>query len=197
MPRKINRAAQGSGSIRQRPDGKWEARYTAGRDSGTGRQIQKSVYGSTQGEVRKKLALVTAAIDEGVYTEPSKLSVGQWLDIWTAEYLGSVKPRTIDSYKSNCKVYLKPALGAIKLSSLSVHPIQTLNNKLHRERNLSAKTLKNIHGVLHKALQQAVELGYIKYNPADACKLPRVERKVTPLDNEAVSAFLEAIQGHK
>jgi hypothetical protein len=33
------RNAQGAGSIRQRSDGKWEARYTVGRDSGTGKQI--------------------------------------------------------------------------------------------------------------------------------------------------------------
>lgn len=37
------RNAQGSGSIRKRPNGRWEARYTAGRDPGTGKQIQKSI----------------------------------------------------------------------------------------------------------------------------------------------------------
>lgn len=39
MARKSTRAAQGSGTIRQRPDGRWEARYTVGRDPGTGKQI--------------------------------------------------------------------------------------------------------------------------------------------------------------
>ena len=47
MPRKSNtRAAQGAGTIRQRKDGQWEARYTVGRDPGTGKQVQKSVYGA-------------------------------------------------------------------------------------------------------------------------------------------------------
>jgi hypothetical protein len=31
---------------------------------------------------------------------------------------------------------------------------------------LSPKTIKNLHGVLHKALKQALELGYIKFNPS-------------------------------
>ena len=53
------RNAQGSGGIRQRKDGTWEARYTAGRDSGTGKQVRKSIYGKTQREVRQKLAQVT------------------------------------------------------------------------------------------------------------------------------------------
>ena len=57
MPKKGNtRSAQGSGTIRQRKDGRWEARYTVGRDPGTGKQVQKSVYGSTQREVRKALS---------------------------------------------------------------------------------------------------------------------------------------------
>ena len=56
MARKSTRAAQGGGTIRQRPDGRWEARFTVGRDPGTGKQIQRSVYGSTQKEVRQKLA---------------------------------------------------------------------------------------------------------------------------------------------
>ena len=45
------KGAKGGGTIRQRPDGRWEARYTLGIDPGTGKQIQKSVYGKTQKEV--------------------------------------------------------------------------------------------------------------------------------------------------
>lgn len=49
MPRKSNtRAAQGAGSIRQRADGTWEARFVAGHDPGTGKPIRKSVYAKTQ-----------------------------------------------------------------------------------------------------------------------------------------------------
>ena len=42
---------------------------------------------------------------------------------------------------------------------------------------LSAKTIKLIHGILHKALQQAVAIGYLRFNPSDACALPRVIKK--------------------
>ena len=55
MPRKATRNAPGSGTIRQRKDGTWEARFTVGRDPGTGRQLQKSVYGKTRQEVAQKL----------------------------------------------------------------------------------------------------------------------------------------------
>ena len=55
-----------------------------------------------------------------------------------------------------------------------------------------------MHGVVHKALQQAVLTGYLRFNPADACTLPRIERKeLVPLDDTEIAAFLAAIQGHR
>ena len=47
--------ANGEGSIRKRKDGRWEGRYTAGRDPATGKIIYKNVLGKTQGEVKEKL----------------------------------------------------------------------------------------------------------------------------------------------
>ena len=90
MPRKSRRSAQGAGTIRQRKDGKWEARYTAGYDPGTGKQVQKSVYGATQKEVLKKLQQVQNDIDNGTYVEPTKLTVGEWMDLWLSEYTGNI-----------------------------------------------------------------------------------------------------------
>jgi hypothetical protein len=52
----MSKNARGAGSIRQRPDGRWEARYSVGFNPATGRQIQKSIYGKTQKEVRQKLS---------------------------------------------------------------------------------------------------------------------------------------------
>ena len=40
--------ANGEGSIRKKPSGRWEGRYTQGIDPVTGRAIQKSVSAKTQ-----------------------------------------------------------------------------------------------------------------------------------------------------
>lgn len=203
------RSAAGSGTIRKKTvtkNGKqytfWEARYTAGFDPGTGKQIQRSISGKTQKEVSQKLKAATAAIDAGTYIAPSKMTLGEWLDIWATDYLGNVKPFTIVSYKGQINNHIKPALGAIKLEALNARTIQSFYNGLSRpdkdRPGLAPKTIKGVHGVLHKALQQAVAIGYIRSNPADACTLPRVERKeLTPLDGEQIQAFIKAIQGHK
>ena len=197
------KAAAGSGTIRKKTvtrNGKqyvyWEARYTTGYDPGTGRQIQRSVTGKTQKEVSQKLKKATAAIDAGTYTAPSRMTVGAWLDTWTTEYLGGVKPSTVAAYKSTVKNHLKPGLGAIRLDELNAHTIQSLYNRLGDTR--SPKTVKNVHGILHKALQQAVINRYIPFNPAEACVLPRAERKeLKPLDDALISAFLKAVKGHQ
>lgn len=196
MPKRSTRNASGSGSIRQRKDGTWEARYTVGRDPGTGKQIQKSVYGKTKAEVALKLRKATAEIDEGIYTEPSRLTVGTWFDIWIAEYLGGVKDTTREQYRYLLRVHIKPCLGAVKLGALTAPMIQNMYNAAQAER-LSAKSVRNLHGVVHHALDKAVKLGYIKVNPCLACELPRVVKKeMKTISGDHLSRFLQAIKGN-
>lgn len=200
--------ANGTGTVRKVSrtlNGKkyeyWEARYTDGVDLGTGKQRRRSITGRTQKEVMQKLKAVTAAQDSGTYIAPNKQTLGQWLDIWEKTYLGGVKPRTRQIYADNIRLHIKPALGAVRLEALNTHEIQQFYNALGepsktRAAGLSPKTIKDIHGVLHKALRQAVEIGYLCFNPADACKLPRVEHKeLAPLDDAQITAFLQTIKG--
>jgi len=213
MP-KNSRNAQGAGTIRKKtvirkgkPYTYWEARYTEGRDPGTGKQVQRSIYGSTQKEVREKLQAAEVALTTGVYTAPDKLTLSEWLDIWLREYVtGSVKPFTLASYTAQCKNHIKPGLGAIRLTALNAAQIQKFYNGLKttksgargRENTLSPKTIKNIHGVLHKALDKAAELRYIAFNPSDPCTLPRIEKKqIKPLEQEEVTALLQALHGDR
>ena len=113
------RAAAGSGSLRKRANGTWEARYVVGVDPATGKSIRKSVYGKTQKEVREKLRAATAAIDEGTYFEPAKLTLAQWLEEWLATYTGDIKPLTLDAYQRQIRNNIVPYIGAIPLASLS------------------------------------------------------------------------------
>ena len=218
MPRKsTTRNAQGSGSIRQRKDGTWEARYTVGRNPGTGKQVQRSVYGKTQAEVRKHLQQISVSIDDGSYIAPSKMTVRQWLEVWSDDYLGDIKPNSQRLYKQQIRLYIIPTIGAVKLKDLSPHMIQSLYNSLSKPHvivtesktadhklikkdrpALSPKTVKNIHGILHHALKQALKLGYIHSNPADAVTVPRIiKREVAFIDSSIVPALLEAVAESK
>lgn len=191
--------AKGGGTIRKKTvtrSGKeytyWEARITTGRDPGTGKQVQRSFTGKTQKEVREKLAQAVVEMDQGTYTAPTRMTVGQWLDIWQRDYLGGVKPATVTVYTGNIKNHIKPALGAVRLDQLHPHAVQGFVNGLE----LSPASVRLAYKVLHMALEKAVDLGYITQNPAACCQLPRLEQKeIHPLDDQQVGALLSAAKG--
>mgnify|MGYP000279417702 CR=1 FL=1 len=47
--------ANGEGNVKQRKDGRWEGRYTAGHNPETRKLIYKNVLGRTQAEAKNKL----------------------------------------------------------------------------------------------------------------------------------------------
>lgn len=205
------RGAKGAGMIRQRKDGRWEARYTVGRDPGSGKQIQKSIYGKTQNEVRKKLNAIIKDIDDGQYSDSGDMTVSRWMNIWFEEYTLNIKDTTKRSYSDQIRLHINPGIGAVKLSKLTPLMIQRFYNKLsesgrierpdrkQQEENpgLSPRSVRNVHNVLHKALKQATKPPHslIKYNPADAVELPRVvEKEMNTLTPEEITALLKDLQ---
>lgn len=195
MPkRKNSRAASGSGSIRQRPDGVWEARFSIGYNPASGKLIRKSVYGKTQAIVRQKMNAAIADIDKGTYSEPSNMTLKQWLEIWLETYTSHLAPRTLSQYTGYINGRIIPALGKVKLSRLDVVIVQRFYNDLAKE--VAPKTVSNIHGILHKSLEQAQAVGYIARNPLIGAKLPKIEKKqIQAFSEPEMIAFLEAARG--
>ena len=145
-----------------------------------------------------KLKAATASLDTGTYIAPSKMTIAEWMDIWVDSYLNNVKPRTVEIYTRIIRNHIKPSLGAIRLEALDAHKIQMFYNSCSTHKQLAPKTVKDIHGVLHKALQQAVASGYIRFNPSDACVLPRADKQeLKPLDDDDIAAFLKVIEGSR
>lgn len=192
------KSVAGMGSIRKKEkviNGKsytyYEARYTVGIDLGTGKQIQKSISGKTQREVAKRLKEITTSIDTGTYLPSCKLTVSEWLNTWISEYTADWKPLTVSNYSKQIKQHLIPRLGAAKLEDLDTHTIQLYYNSLTKS-GMAPKTVKNIHGVLHAALEQAISNGYIHKNPTAGCKLPKVVRpEIKPLEPEEIARMLK------
>lgn len=207
----MRKRANGEGSIRKRSNGTWEARVTVGVNPETGKLISKSVYGRTQKEVREKLnALQTGeqqavnppAAGPGLITdaasepEQKEMTVGEWLDTWLKEYLADVKQGTSIHYESVVRLHLKPALGDIPLSQLRTPMVQKFYNKLRAEQR-SPKYIKNIHGVLHRALDMAMRVEYLTKNPSTYTIRPKVmEKPVVPLDAPEQKKLFEALKGN-
>ena len=135
--------------------------------------------------------IFTTSIDTGTYLPSCKLTVGEWLNTWISEYTADWKPLTVSNYSKQIKKHLIPRLGAAKLEDLDTHTIQLFYNSLTKS-GLAPKTVKNIHGVLHAALEQAISNGYIHKNPTAGCKLPKVVRpEIKPLEPEEIARMLK------
>ena len=176
--------------------------YTTGFDPGTGKQIQRSITGKTQQEVARKLRELSVEVDTGAYVRPSALTLTEWMVVWLRDYLTGIKPSTAYLYRREVESYIVPHLGAVRLSALNAGMIQRFYNELLAPTQpdvhpLAPQTVKDVHGVLHQALKQAVANGELRANPTEACKLPRGEKtEIKPLEEHQVAAFIEAVKGH-
>lgn len=197
------KSAKGGSTIRKKTvtrSGKeytyWEGRITVGRDPGTGKQIQRSITGKTQKEVREKLQAVAVEISRGTYQAPNKITVSAWMEEWLATFCANkVKPLTLQSYAAIIKKHIAPALGAVELQAVRGAQIQRLYNSMTRA-GLSGKTVKNVSAIMHKAFSVALKQGIIAANPCDAAELPKAEHKeIRPLADSEIPRFLAAIDG--
>ena len=146
--------ANGSGSIKRREDGRWEGRLMIGFDPKTGKVRRKSVYGKTQKEARQKLTELAKQVDDATYTEPLKMTLQQWLEVWLKEYNGNIKPYSYRTYSDRIRLHIVPALGRLKLQVLNAPTVQRFINWMKdgdkETAPLSPKTVKSVHGVLQK-----------------------------------------------
>lgn len=198
------RRANGEGNLRKRKDGRWEGRYTAGRDPDTGKAIYKNVLGKTQAEAKAKLK---QAIEEAKGLDAAKIgryTVGQWMEVWFEHYAKvKVRPSSHQTYRGYIDNHIKPNIGKIPLEKLTALDLQKLYKKLlttgrvdriesrKQSKGLSAKTVRNIHQIISSAMNLAREQKLIASNPAEGCALPRLEhREMQTLPAEQLQSFL-------
>ena len=194
------RRANGEGNLRKRKDGRWEGRYTAGRDPETGKAIYKNVLGKTQAEAKAKLK---AAIEEAKGLDAAKVgryTVGQWMEVWFEHYAKvKVRPSSHQTYRGTSTT-TSSQISLEKLTSLELQKfykkllekgrVDRLESK-HQSKGLSAKTVRNIHQIISSAMKLAQEQKLISTNPADGCALPRLEhREMQTLPVEQLQSFL-------
>ena len=198
------RRANGEGSIRKRPDGRWEGRYTAGRDLETGKTVYKNVLGKTQAEVKAKLKQAIQENSEVDTLKAAQYTVGQWMDIWFENYAKiKVRPTSHQTYRGYIDNHIKPNIGKIQLNKLTTLELQKLYKKLlsrgrvdrieakGQPKGLSPKTVRNIHQVISSAMDFAKAQKLIAVNPTDGCALPKLEhREMKTLPVEQLASFL-------
>ena len=79
------RRPSGDGMVRKRDDGRWEGRIVVGHKA-NGDPIFRHVYAKTQKALTEKLHQSIECYQDVELTEDSRMTLGEWLDRWLAEY---------------------------------------------------------------------------------------------------------------
>ena len=198
------RRANGEGNIRKRSDGRWEGRYTAGRDPETGKVVYRNVLAKTQKECTEKLKQAIEESEKVDVVRAEQYTVGQWMDVWFENCAKiKVRPSSHATYRGYIDNHIKPNIGKIPLKKLSSLDLQKLYKALlsggrverieskSQSKGLSAKTVRNIHQIISSAMDFAIDQRLIATNPTVRCSLPKLEhREMKTLPAEHLAAFL-------
>ena len=199
------RRPQGDGTIRKRADGRWEGRIIIGHKN-DGKPIFKSVFGKTQKATLKQLHPLIDLYRDIELTEECRITLSEWLDKWLNEYMVfTIKENTFRSYQRNIENYIKKYIGNIPLSSLSTTDVQKFYNKIKKQGRINAhrvhgyalsdNSVRDVHMVLHQALDVAVKERLIVRNPTYGTTIPKkVQTEKQILCDNQLEIFTNAIK---
>lgn len=183
----------GAGSIyRQKSTGKWGGSITL--ENGK----RKYFYGKTQKEVQDKINDALYEQQRGMLATGSNATMQEYLEDWLEKtHKHTVRLGTYLNYQKLLRNYLVPGLGKVKLQKLTAPQVQAFYSAT-LDKGLSPKTVTNIHGLLHKALDNAVRWNIVSRNVCDAVTPPRVPRKeLNFLTQDQAATLLQEVKANK
>jgi integrase len=186
------------GSVTRRSDG-WCIRLDVGVDPETGKRRQVSRQGFRT--KREAQAVLNDLLLEREFVRRPDVSVfgptvGEYLEEWLARARVSVRESTWAAYR-NAVAHLVDGLGGGSLRLLSALEVERFEQRLLAS-GRSAKTVANVHAVLHRALADAVRDGLVDRNVASLVSPPRAERpEMSTWTVAELKQFLRSVEGHR
>ena len=189
------------GHIRARGPGAWELKFDVNADNGE-RKTRFVTFRGGKREAQRKLTELLEQANKSTLLEPSRETVGDYLDRWERDWVSAnVSRKTGERYRELVKTHIRPQLGAIQLQKLRPANLGELYAKLLREgrgegRGLAPRTVGHVHRVLHKALAVALDWELVPNNAADRAKPPRVAAgEIEILTEDQVTDVLGKLRG--
>lgn len=185
----------------------WEARYDAGYD-GDGKRIQKYKGGfKREKEAKIYLTEQEASINRGTYIEPQNMFLFQYLNNWLEDKKDNLSPTSYTGYEVNIRCHINPYIGGIRLQDVRAAHIKDLYKQLKKDRKikvegeirnfkkLSGTSIRYVHRVLSKALEDAYKEETIAKNPAKLVSPPPKEKfKAEFLPANQIKELLDKFQ---
>lgn len=150
---------------------RWKARYRDPRGQPRSRTFNRKA------DAERFLASTTTDIGRGDWIDPklSRVTFSEWADAWWAS-TPHLRASTRKGYATALNARLRPRFDDVPIGSIDRALIKEFVGEL-TTRGLAAKTIANTILVLRLVLQEAVEGGSLKDNPATGLKLARSRRQ--------------------
>ena len=192
----------GTGTVRQRSDGRWEGRVVIGYDD-NGLPKTKNVLAKTKRECQEKLRQLTESmVGRNDRKVKSDMLFGDWLCYWYETHSKpTLRASTQNNYENVIYNHVLPEIGKIPLNKLSQNDLQQFYGRLKKNgrkrlteqygAGLSDRMVRMCHAVCRSALERAVRDDLLRTNPAIGCKLPpKKAKEMQVLDREELQKFL-------
>lgn len=131
-----------------------------------------SVYGKTQAECLQKLKQAHP-VKKNQPARKVYPTFQEWMLAWYNDFKkNTIRTSVQRNYEAQMNTYIFPALGKIRLPSLSAETLQHFFKKFE-----SGNTRKKLFLLISASLKKAVVLKKIQFNPCDAVELPKYKKK--------------------
>ena len=181
----------------------WQYVLDLGPDgNGRRRQYRRRGYPTKKAATQ---GLVEAQSQElhGELANPGRRTLADYLAQWLDAVQASLEPAAWTNYRTCLNLYVLPRVGHVQLAHLTPLTLSSLYAELVRSggrggKALSASSVRLVHGVLRKALNDAVAWGLLANNPALRASVPkrrRVELRVW--SPKEAAAFVATVEGDR
>ena len=134
-------------------------------------------------------------LHQGWDIKGGKTTLAEYLPLWLENKRLSIRTSTAYQYGLMIKNHILKHLGSVALKDLLLARVERFYRKLLKD-GASPRTVRYVHGVLHRAMEKAVMYDLIMRNPAHGAALPKyAHAEMTILDEFQVSQFLLAARG--
>lgn len=189
--------------VNVRPRGKvYEYRFATASINGVRKWIQKSGFKTSNEAYNAGVEALAEYNNAGAPTKPCNMSYADYLDYWVDNYCRkNLVYNTISTYETLIRLYIKPRIGMYRVADINNSTIYKFITNLVNEYDFSRAYYQNILKVIKGSFRYAVNLGFLKYNPALEISLPKREYKDQRLKHvysqEDIDSILERFKNNR
>ncbi len=186
------RRYNGEGTIRKRPDGRWECTVMIGFQE-DGRRKRKSFYGRKKEEALEKMHNYMGDLENGLQLDPDLL-FGTWADTWYEGHKDNISPTTQDGY-GYLLGHLKAALGRRRLMEIRAVDIENVLLDFRRS-GKSDSYVSKARGMLYQIMRKAEANELIRCNPvavAEKMKSSKPSKEKDSFTEEELKALMKQL----